>query len=62
VPVVGIAGSLTDDAGRLGKKGFTALFSIANRPFDLATAIRDAPKLIEHTAEQIARLIGAASR
>ncbi len=57
VPVVGIAGSVTDDAGELRKKGFTALFSIVNRPMDLATAIRQAPHLMERAAEQVARLI-----
>jgi glycerate kinase len=59
VPVVGIAGSVADDAGELSRKGFTALFSITNRPVDLATAIREAPRLMERIAEQVARLIRA---
>lgn len=59
VPVVGIAGSVADDAGELTRKGFTALFSITNRPVDLATAIREAPRLMERIAEQVARLIRA---
>ncbi|MBM3804452.1 MAG: glycerate kinase [Acidimicrobiia bacterium] len=59
VPVVGIAGSIADNARDLSSKGFTALFSITNQPMDLATAIRDAPRLMERTAEQVARLIRA---
>jgi glycerate kinase len=59
VPVVGIAGSIADNARNLSSKGFTALFSITNQPMDLATAIRDAPRLLERTAEQVARLICA---
>jgi hypothetical protein len=33
-----------------------------NRPMDLATAMREAPHLMRRTAEQVARLILAASR
>lgn len=59
VPVVGIAGSVADDAGKLSRKGFTALFSITNRPVDLATAMREAPQMMERVTEQVARLIRA---
>jgi glycerate kinase len=59
VPVVGIAGSVADDAGELSSKGFIALFSITNRPMDLATAMQEAPRLMERIAEQVARLIRA---
>jgi len=62
VPVVGIAGSVADNAGELSSKGFTALFSITNRPMDLAAAMQEAPRLIERTAEQVARLIRAGYR
>ena len=62
VPVVGIAGAITDDVDSLFGQGFTALFSIVNRPMDLATAMREAPHLMRRTAEQVARLILAASR
>jgi len=58
VPVVGIAGSIADNAGKLSSKGFTALFSITTRPMDLEAAMRDASWLMERTAEQIARLMG----
>jgi glycerate kinase len=59
VPVVGIAGSVADNADKLASKGFTALFSVTNRPMDLATAMLEAPRLIERIAEQVARLINA---
>jgi glycerate 2-kinase len=62
VPVVGIAGSVADNSGKLSSKGFTAMFSITNRPMDLATAMREAPRLMEQTAEQVARLIRAGWR
>lgn len=62
VPVIGIAGSVADNTEGLFDQGFTALFSIVNRPMDLATAMRVAPRLIERTAGQIARLIRAAGR
>jgi glycerate kinase len=57
VPVVGIAGSVADNAGKLSSKGFTALFSITNQPMDLASAMQGAPRLMERVAEQVARLI-----
>jgi len=59
VPVVGIAGSVADDAGKLSRKRFTALFSLTNRPMDLATAMQEAPRLMERIAEQVARLMRA---
>ena len=62
VPVVGIAGSIASDARKLSRKGFTALFSITNQPMDLAIAMREAPRLMEGVAEQIARLIRAGLR
>jgi glycerate kinase len=62
VPVIGIAGSVAENAGRLSKKGFTALFSITNQPMDLATAMKEGPRLMERTAEQVARLIRAGTR
>ena len=62
VPVIGIAGSVAENAGELSKKGFTALFSITNQPMDLATAMKEGPQLMERTAEQVARLIRAGTR
>jgi len=59
VPVVGIAGSIADNAGKLASKGFTALFSITNQPMDLAAAMQRAPRLMERIGEQVARLINA---
>jgi glycerate kinase len=62
VPVIGIAGSVADDSRELLRKGFAALFSITKGPIDLSTAIKQAPDLMEWTAEQITRLIVAAGR
>jgi glycerate kinase len=62
VPVIGIAGDIADDVDGLFSQGFTALFSLVNRPMDLATAMREAPHLMRRTAEQVARLILAARR
>jgi glycerate kinase len=62
VPVIGIAGSVAENAAELSKKGFTALFSITNRPMDLKSAMREGPRLMEWTAEQVARLILACHR
>ena len=59
VPVIGIAGSVAENAGKLASKGFTAMFSITNQPMDLASAIQAAPRLMERVAEQVARLIRA---
>jgi glycerate kinase len=59
VPVIGIAGSIAENAGKLASKGFTAMFSITNQPMDLATAMHTAPRLMERVAEQVARLIRA---
>jgi glycerate kinase len=57
--VIGIAGSVAENAGKLASKGFTAMFSITNQPMDLASAIQAAPRLMERVAEQVARLIRA---
>jgi len=62
VPVIGIAGSVAENAGELSRKGFTALFSITNRPMDLETAMQEGPRLMERIAEQVARLIRAGTR
>jgi glycerate 2-kinase len=62
VRVVGVAGAIADDVDGLFGQGFTALFSIVNRPMDLATAMREAPHLVRRAAEQVARLILAVSR
>jgi glycerate kinase len=62
VPVIGIAGALADDLGGLFDQGFTALFSIVDRPMDLSAAMREAAHLVQKTSEQVGRLIQAARR
>ncbi len=62
IPVIGVAGAISDDVDLLFKLGFTALFSIVNRPMDLSVAMKQAPELIRATAEQVARLIQAVLR
>lgn len=57
VPVIGIAGSLTDDVGGLFDQGFTALFSIVSSPMPLEVAIRQAAQLLEAQSEQVARIL-----
>jgi glycerate kinase len=62
VPVIGLAGAIDNDVEDLFNQGFTALFSIVNRPMDLSTALQKAPELMLETSEQVARLIQAAGR
>ena len=55
--VIGVAGTLEEDAGKLYQEGFDLLLSIQERPGDLATALVDAGPLLERTGERIARSI-----
>jgi glycerate kinase len=59
VPVIGIAGAVEEPIDALFGQGFTAIFSIANRPMDLKQAMLDAAPLMESTAEQVIRLLRA---
>lgn len=57
VPTIAIAGSIGDEGVHvLHEYGIHAVFSLINRPMSLETAIREAPLLLEHCAEQIIRL------
>lgn len=60
-PVVGIAGSVTDDAVRAYDKGITAMFSVTDGPMSLETAMDKvkATHLVSKTVEQIMRLIAS---
>jgi glycerate kinase len=55
--VIGVAGSLEEDAGVLYQSGFDLLLSIQEKPANLATALRSAAPLLERTGERIARMI-----
>ena len=57
LPVIGIAGTLEEDAGVLYQEGFDLLLPIQEKPGDLAAALAGAEPLLERTGERIARLI-----
>jgi len=56
-PLIGIAGTVADDAHYLHDHGFDCLFSILNKPMALAEATSNAQRLVTNTAEQIARCL-----
>jgi glycerate 2-kinase len=56
-PVVGIAGSLEEDAGVLYELGFDVLMSIQEKPGELTWSLENAAALLERTGERIARLL-----
>jgi len=62
VPVIGIAGAVEEPIDTLFDQGFTAIFSITNRPMELKRAMQNAASLMESTAEQVMRLLGAGMR
>jgi glycerate kinase len=55
--VIGVAGSLEEDAGVLYESGFDLLLSIQEKPGDLAASMASAGPLLERTGERIARII-----
>ena len=59
VPVIVVAGSISDDANIIHEYGIDAMFSIINYPMSIAEAIEQnkAKLLIKKSAEQIFRLI-----
>ncbi len=57
VPVIGIAGSLSNDTDEVYKQGISALFSITNTPMLLQDAMRKSRENIIATAKNIALLI-----
>jgi glycerate kinase len=56
--VIGVAGTLEEDAVMLYQEGFDLLLSIQEKPGDLTAALAGAGPLLERTGERIARLIG----
>jgi len=57
IPVIGIAGAVAEPIDKLFHQGFTAIFSIVNRPMELEFAMQNAASLMRSSAEQIARII-----
>jgi glycerate kinase len=57
VQVIGVAGTLEEDAGLLHQEGFDVLLSIQEKPGDLEAALANAESLLERTGERIARLL-----
>ena len=57
IPVIAIAGSVTEDVDRLYTIGIDAVVDIFHEPMSLETAIANASKLITLAAERAARLI-----
>jgi len=55
--LIGVAGSLEEDAGVLYELGFNLLMSIQEKPADLAWSLENAESLLERTGERIARLL-----
>jgi glycerate kinase len=53
-PVIAIVGSMADEAGN---GIFDAVFPLVCEPYGLATAMRDAPHLLEKTAAEAARSV-----
>lgn len=56
VPVIGIAGCLSNDCGVVHEHGIDAVFSVVNAAVDLPTALKEAAQNIELTARNIAAL------
>ena len=57
IPVVAIAGSISDDADGVYDAGIDAMVDIVPEPMPLEVAIENAPMLIANAAERAARLI-----
>ena len=57
LPVIGVAGTLDEDASVLYELGFDLLMPIQEKPGDLEFSLRNAEPLLERTGERIARLL-----
>lgn len=61
VPVIGLAGKLGSGLQELHKLGMSAAFSITPAPMELQEAYAQASENLEHSAEQLARLVHSLS-
>lgn len=57
VPVIALAGTVSDDLTELYKQGLTSAFAIANRPMSLEESKTNATELLAATSEQVLRLV-----
>lgn len=57
VPVIALAGMVTDDLTELYKQGVTSVFAIGNQPMSLEESKARAAELLANTAEQIMRIV-----
>lgn len=57
IPVVGLVGSYSSDAGVVHAYGIDALVSILHEPITVAEAIAQGPTLVERAAEELMRLL-----
>ena len=56
-PVIGVAGTLDEDASVLYKSGFDLLMPIQEKPGDLEYSLRNGKQLLERCGERIARML-----
>jgi glycerate kinase len=59
VPVIALAGMVTDDLTELYKQGVTSVFAIGNRPMSLEESKARARELLSNTTAQIMRIVTA---
>ncbi|MDH7599675.1 MAG: glycerate kinase [Sedimentisphaerales bacterium] len=57
IPVVILAGSITEDVDGLYEQGVISLFSICDRPMSVSEAMSQASRLLEKAAERVARAL-----
>lgn len=57
VPVIALAGMITDDLTELYKQGITSVFAIGNQPMSLEESKARAAELLTNTTEQIMRMV-----
>ncbi|WP_191451213.1 glycerate kinase, partial [Lactobacillus gallinarum] len=57
IPAISLAGYLGEGIEQLYDEGFTAIFGILDKAEDICQALKDGPKNIERTTENIVRLI-----
>jgi glycerate kinase len=55
--LIGVAGTLEENAGELYRHGFSLLMPIMEGPMTLGDAIKNAPLLLEKTGERIGRML-----